>query len=501
MIMKKIFLIMALFTVIFAVNVSASEEIVLPDLISDHMMIQRNENILLWGTAEANSQITVTLKENSKEISHTTVKADDSGRFDASLPSVSDKGPYELVFSDGTNKKTVSDVLAGDIWIQCGQSNMELTVSHCYADTSDQDPDIYRNDIMKDITDENPSENNIRLFYNGELNVSSTTRKSDLTGEWKIVDYDSVYNYSAVGYSALNKLYRELQVPMGGICVAHGGASMESYQGPRKPGLSGGGLYNYKVAPLTQMNVFGVMWYQGETDDENVFAYHFFTERIINRWRADFGDEDMPFIDVSFPPSPLLLGNFDYSNIRQVHLDAYYNTDNLAMAVAIDLPGKLDDAHPGNKRLVGERMALAALGTVYKTKTEYSSPFFESIRSVGNIAVIKFSHTYDGLKTTDGQLPRMFRVAGSDGVFYNATAKISGKNTITVRCPQVDRIKTVSYAVENNIFQRNQNGFVDSGKLPDDLNYDYMDVNLVNSIDLPVCPFVYDVDSSVKHAK
>lgn len=499
--MKKSFLIVALLTMIFTASVAAAEEITLPDLISDHMMIQRNEEIKLWGTANAGSEITVTLKKSGKKISDVTVKTDDNCRFDAVLPAVSDKGPYELVFSDGTNEKTVSDVLAGDIWIQCGQSNMELTVSHCYANTSDQDPDIYRKEIMQDITDENPTEENIRLFYNGELNVSSTTRKNDLAGEWKIVSYDSVYNYSAVGYSALNKLYKELQVPMGGICVAHGGAAMESYQGPREAGLAGGGLYNYKVAPLTQMNVCGVMWYQGETDDENKFAYNFFTERIINRWRADFGDDDMPFVDVSFPPSPLLLGNYDYSNIRQAHLDAYYNTDNIAMAVAIDLPGKLNDAHPGNKRKLGERMALAALGTVYKTKTEYSSPFFESIRSVGNIAVIKFSHTYDGLKTTDGQAPRMFRVAGTDGVFYDAVAIISGKNTITVRCPQVDRIKTVSYAVENNIFQRNKNGFVDSSQLPDNLNIDYMNVNLVNSIDLPLCPFVYNTDSGVKTAK
>lgn len=129
MIMKKSFLIVALLTMIFTASVAAAEEITLPDLISDHMMIQRNEEIKLWGTANAGSEITVTLKKSGKKISDVTVKTDDNCRFDAVLPAVSDKGPYELVFSDGTNEKTVSDVLAGDIWIQCGQSNIRFHIA------------------------------------------------------------------------------------------------------------------------------------------------------------------------------------------------------------------------------------------------------------------------------------------------------------------------------------------------------------------------------------
>lgn len=499
--MKKLFFGLLLSAAVLSGTAAMAADITLPNLISDHMMIQRDEEIKLWGTAAANAEITVSLLKDGTQLSAVTVTAEENGRFDASLPSVSDKGPYKLCFSDGENSVTVEDVLAGDIWVQCGQSNMELTVSHCYANTADQAADIYQKDIMSDITEEHPTEENIRLFYNGEQNVSSTERKTDLQGEWKIVSYDSVWNYSAVGYSALNKLYKELGVPMGGICTAHGGCSMEVYQAPRKPGLSGGGMYNYKVAPVTQMNVKGVMWYQGETDDANKFAYHFFTERIIKRWRADFGDEDMPFISVSLPPSPLGIGNYDYSNIRQAQLDAYYNTSGLALAVAIDLPGRFNDAHPGNKRPVGERMALAALGSVYKTKAEYSSPFFEEVTAVGNIAVVKFSHSYGGLKTTDGEAPRQFYAAGADGVYYPAEAKISGTSTVTLRCPQIKKIKYISYATENNMYKRGTDGLVDSSALPDGTDYAYMNVNLVNSIDLPACPFVYDVGTAAKPVK
>lgn len=498
--MKKMLIVLLMLVAVFSGTEVMAAEIKLPNLISEHMMIQRDKEIKLWGTADKNTSINVKLTKNGSEISQTTALTDESGRFEATLPAVSDKGPYALTFSNEQSSVTVGDVLAGDIWVQCGQSNMELTVSHCYADTADQPPDIYQKDIMSDITDEHPTEENIRIFYNGELNVSSTERKTDLEGEWKIVSYDSVWNYSAVGYSALNKLYKELNVPMGGICVAHGGAAMSSYQGPREAGLPGGGLYNYKVAPLTQLNVKGVMWYQGETDASNIFGYHFFTERIINRWRADFGNEDMPFVDVSFPPSPLGIGNFDYSNIRQAHLDAYYNIKNTALAVAIDLPGKLDDAHPGNKRPVGERMALAALGSIYKVKDEYSSPLFASVKAVGNIAVVQFSHSYDGLKTTDGEAPRQFYTADADGVFYPANAKISGTDTIVLRCPKIKKIKYVSYATENNMYERGTDGMVDSLKLPENITYKYMDVNLVNSIDLPACPFVYEV-GTIKEKK
>lgn len=382
-----------------------------------------------------------------------------------------------MVFTTKASSVIVDDVLIGELWVQGGQSNMQKTVSETGR---------FREDIKP-----KKDNNEIRLFYNTE-SLKTPSRAKDLDGKWMVATVNNVDTYSAVGYVALEKLNQELGIPVGGICNAIGGTAMGPFQGPVAPG---GESYNAKTAPLTQFNIRGVMWYQGVADRYNKdFASDF--EKLIKSWRTDWQDADMPFIFVNEQPSPMKYYASwvkediaeDWSDVRIAQLEVYHRVNNVGMAVAIDCPplvGKEDALHPGNKKPVGQRLALSALGLCYGIEDKWSSPLYQTSKANGNSAVITLSHVYDGLKTTDAQAPRCFMAAGADGVFYEATAEISGKDTITITCPKVSNIEQISYAIEKHMYPYSS--------VEDMVKDTYADVNLVNSQGLPLCPFVYKI--------
>ncbi|MDY4976616.1 MAG: sialate O-acetylesterase [Clostridia bacterium] len=482
--MKKILMVFLLALLLFSqlVPVSAAE-IQLPNLIGDHMLLQQGKPIRLWGTAEPGATVQIRLRSGSDVILRGQAKAEADGSFQAELPAVTAGGPYQLVFSTSSSSVTVEDVLVGELWVQSGQSNMAKLTGHTGS---------YANDILPSQTMDQ-----IRLFIN-TADTQSSAREKDLKGKWVTASRSAVQNYSAVGYSALDRLYQELDMPVGGICCAIGGAGMSSYQGPSAAGEPGAGRYNTKVAPLTRLSVRGVMWYQGEGDRYNkTFASDF--KKLITSWRTDWQDSDMPFLFVALPPSPMKYyaswtGSYimeDFSTARLGQLEVYHELDNVGIAVSMDCPPDIgagfDALHPNNKKPVGQRLALSALGLVYGLEDKWSSPLYQKAEAAGNQATITFSHAYEGLKTTDGKAPRCFMAAGADGVFYEASAVISGENTVTITCPAVAQIKQISYAVEKHMYP------YDESKLnteEDTAVIDtYADVNLVNSEGLPLCPF------------
>lgn len=484
--MKKTKLfVLTLFLLLCTATVVGAADIKLPDLISDHMLIQQVKPIKLWGSATPGETVTITLESATKVYSTgtTTVKAD--GTFSAELPGTLAGGPYTLTFDSPSSKKIVKDVLVGELWVQGGQSNMAKTVGAS---------GVYLTEIRPKET-----KDKIRIFMNTET-ITTTQPATDLKGSWNVVNSNSANSYSAVGYVALEKLNEELNLPVGGICNAIGGAGMSQFMGPSG---SVGSYYYGKVSPLTNLSVRGVMWYQGEGDrgsTENNFASTF--NKLIKSWRDDWDDPDMPFVYVMLPPSPMKYyaswtGGYimeDFSTARLGQLKSYYENDNVAFAVSMDCPPNPgeDPLHPNNKRPIGERLALAALDEIYQVTDQGVSPLYESASVSGNTAVITFSHAYDGLKTTDGKDPRCFMAAGSDGKFYDATAKITGKNTVTITCSKVSKIEQVSYGVEKQMYPYTS---------ADDSVIDtYADVNLTNSEGLPLCPFSYSV-TTVKAEK
>ncbi len=460
-----------------------NSKIILPNLISDHMLIQQNKPIKLWGTATAGKVIIVKLEDENRTVSQGRSTVKENGEFTVELPSVAAGGPYTLSFKTADGEATVNDVLVGELWIQSGQSNMERSTSRTGS---------YAREILPSET-----KNEIRLFM-ATTDIKGTSPATDLAGTWKIADASSVNTYSAVGYSALETLYNELNVPVGGICNAVGGANMGQFMGYNND--TAGQYYYSKTAPLTQLNVAGVMWYQGEGDRGSTPAN--FTaafNKLIKTWRNGWNDDKLPFVYVTLPPSPMKYYASwsdsyimeDFSSARLGQLQSYYENDNVAIAVTMDCPPNPgeDSLHPNNKKPIGERLGLAALDEIYKVIENGRSPLFGSVTVDGNTAVIKFNYTYDGLKTTDGMNPRCFYVSESEnGKYYEAEAKIISADEISISCDKISKIRYVSYAVEKHMYPYSS---------ADDAVIDtYADVNLVNSCELPACPFAYSVNES-----
>jgi sialate O-acetylesterase len=209
-------------------------------------------------------------------------------------------------------------------------------------------------------------------------------------------------------------------------------------------------LWNAMTAPLTPFPIAGAIWYQGESNAERAVQYRTLFPAMITAWRDAWGDPEMPFLFVqlaNFGPLAAEPGESDWAELREAQAMTL-RLPKTAMAVTIDI-GEADDIHPRNKKDVGRRLALQALHTVYGRDVGASGPTFAAATREGTAMRVRFTGTGDGLITEDGALPRGFAVAGADGTWHWAEARIDG-DTVVVSSPDVPEPVAVRYAWANN---------------------------------------------------
>ena len=240
---------------------------------------------------------------------------------------------------------------------------------------------------------------------------------------------------------------------------------------PQKPGEPNRPtvLYNAMIKPLIPYAIKGVIWYQGESNAGRAFQYRELFKTMITDWRTQWNQGDFPFYFVQLAAH--MQRNTEpvedmWAELREAQMMAL-QLPNTGMAVAIDL-GDANDIHPGNKQDVGKRLALWALNKNYGFDIQYSGPLYQSFTTEGNKIILEFSHSYDGLKTSDGQKLTGFAIAGSDGKFIWANAEIKGSKVV-VWSPQIAEPVAVRYAWSANPA-----------------------CNLINSGGLPASPFRTD---------
>jgi len=245
-----------------------------------------------------------------------------------------------------------------------------------------------------------------------------------------------------------------------------------------EPAISSGGavfsaqnqpaaLYNAMVAPLINQKIKGILWYQGETNSWNPEPYKKLLPALINDWRNKWHDENLPFLfvqlanfmDVDYLPTESQWAELRFAQFQSLAVP------NTAMTVAIDL-GEWNDIHPLNKKDVGERLALGAMKLAYHEDIVYSGPIYKSFKKQGNKIILTLEETGGGLITNDGEELRRFEIAGSDGKFVWAEAKIIG-NTVEVWNDEIETPVRVRYAWCDNP----------------------RDANLYNKEGLPASPF------------
>jgi sialate O-acetylesterase len=221
-----------LLLVVFALSsISSIANVQLPKIFGDHMVLQRDKSITIWGWADAKERITVSLNKQSK-----WVTAGKDGSWKVSLAAESAGGPYNLVVK-GKNTINLEDILIGDVWICSGQSNMEWTVRNS-------------NNPSEEIASANyPT---IRHFKIPNT-VASSPQKDVRGGEWKTAAKENVADFTAVGYFFARELTKELNVPIGLINTSWGGTHSETWTS--REAFEGNDEFKSMIAGMPRLNL------------------------------------------------------------------------------------------------------------------------------------------------------------------------------------------------------------------------------------------------------
>jgi sialate O-acetylesterase len=461
-------------------------------LISDGMVLQQKQPVRVWGTADPEEKITVQFRDVT-----TTTQADKKGDWSVSIATREAGGPFPMTIA-GNNKIELKDVYVGEVWVCSGQSNMEWSVNGSNA-------------ADKESAKSEPANPMLRVF-----NVKKAVKTSPVTevgGKWVEASPETVGGFSAAGYFFARELQKKLKVPIGLIHSSWGGTRAEAWTSARvlkelpnsqkevakfenaKPKTTPNSpsvLYNGMIAPLLSYKIKGVIWYQGESNAGRAFDYQALFSAMIQNWRADWHNPDMPFYFVQLAPFGRATkepGPSGWAELREAQRQTALKLPHTGMAVITDL-GHEADIHPTPKQPVGERLALLAEKQVYGLKVEADPPEFVGMKVEGNKAVLSFKGS--GLETLElvptderkggaawrvkegskGAEVRGFTVAGSDSVFHNAQAKIEG-NTVVIWSDAVAAPVAVRYGWANhpiaNLF--GLNGLPVSPFRTDDLPY------------------------------
>src|SRR5882757_2299030 len=468
---------------LFVLPLTVAAEVRLPNLLSDHAVLQRNQPVRIWGWGQVGERITVTFHNQTL-----ATQADSLGEWETWLHPEPAGGPYSLTVTgdDAAHPVMRKDILLGDVWLASGQSNMLFPLNGF--------PGAPLKDGQKEIAAADHS--TIRLLL--QKRGTSPVPLDDISETWTECTPDTASRFSAVAYFFGREISEREHIPIGLIDATWGGTPAHSWisldalaaanltsvfdegaqiardqlradkirasnaredaalklegkavpphariPGDRQGSWAPAGLFNAMIAPDTRFTIKGVIWYQGETDTEPQRSHHYaqLFQTLISDWRQQWREGDFPFLfaQISSYHSPA-----DWPLVR----DAQRRTltlRNTSMAITLDV-GEANNVHPPDKQTVGMRLAQVALASVYNEKVEGSSPEFLQATTESVAMRVWFQHA-EGL-TTHGLPLGGFELAGDDRIFKPAIAKIERvgeTETVLVSSPQVLSPRFVRY--------------------------------------------------------
>jgi sialate O-acetylesterase len=439
----------------------AQANVVLPRVLGHNMVLQRDKPVAIWGTAAPGEAVTVQFaSQNPRTV------ADANGRWQVVLkPLAASAMPADLTIT-GNNTIQLHNILVGEVWLCSGQSNMEYTMRKSSkvklppgADTTA----IHELDRAHDPA--------IRIFL---VDRRTLAKPDSLHRGWSVAQDSALRSFSAPAYFFAKELHQKLGVPVGVVASSVPGSRIEPWiaaeafqQDPAFANQKVDGdpakFYEPMIKPLAPLALKGFLWYQGESNCflAETTTYTQKMRLLIQNWRAAWQDTSLPFYYVSLAP-------FKYSESKgnKVELttetlprfreaqEAVLQVPHTGLIVTTDLATKLDDIHPPYKWEIGRRLALLALANTYKQVNVPASPVFRSLAVKGSVATIAFT-TSAPLISRDGQLLTHFTIAGADGVFVPAQARLKGQQVL-VSAAQVPHPVSVRFgwdeAAQPNLF-------------------------------------------------
>ena len=429
---------------------TAQAKVQLPKFFANDMVLQQNDNVTIWGTADPNSKLVITTTWSKAK---TVIRVDVNGRWIAELSTPTAGGPYEITFNDG-EKLTLGNVLIGEVWLCSGQSNMEMPLKGLAAQPVAKSADM--------IVGADPS---VPIRACKIHKAKSFEPMDDCEATWFENKPSEIGNTSAVAYFFAKKLYECLHVPVGVIDVSWGGTPIEAWmsEGVLKTGFASefnfshletkvwpekepyqapSVLYNAMLHPLEGLAIKGFLWYQGCSNRHNPEQYKRLQPEFVKMLRTAWNDEKLPFYFVQIAPYKHNTPDIMWAQAQTVAM-----IPNSGMAATHDV-GELNCIHPARKQEVGNRLAYLALANDYdRNFIDAKTPIAVGFEFKEREAIVTFDVGELGLSPRSTDLDG-FELAGEDGVFYPAKANvIRGTKCIKVhKCPEVTKPVAVRYA-------------------------------------------------------
>ncbi|RKR14369.1 sialate O-acetylesterase [Maribacter vaceletii] len=442
-----------LFIALFLFTIFCQSQTKIAPIFNDHMVLQCNTEVQIWGKDSPKTTIEITGSWGAK----INTKTDKNGKWKTTLKTKKAGGPYTLTVK-GTETIILKNILLGEVWLCGGQSNMAMALKG--------GPGQHIEGSNKAILKSKNS--NIRFFTVPD--TVSSTPLDNCKGTWKLSNPETSANFSAVAYSFGKMLHEHLNVPIGLISSNVGGTPAQAWTSKEiitsefpeftkdlkkeyntKTATS---LYNGMINPLIPFTIKGTIWYQGEGNRWNPEQYSRLFPAMIKNWRDKWKQGDFPFYFVQLAPFG---NNIDgWVGIQLAQLKTMLTVPNTGMAVINDI-GYKTRIHPPKKIQVGERLAYWALAKDYNvTGIVHSGPVYKSMKIEASKIVLQFKEAPLGI-TSLGKPLNNFEVAGEDGIFYSAEAKIIEKGKkLEVWSDSVINPKNVRYAwksyVEGSLF-------------------------------------------------
>ncbi|MDE1178219.1 MAG: sialate O-acetylesterase [Edaphobacter sp.] len=437
----------------------------------DHMVLPHGEPLHLRGKANRGEEVTLQFGKLRLQ-----AIADVEGDWSISIPAQKPGGPYVLRFSTANRTVELRDVLFGELWLASGQSNMDFPVSKSseageamqmagqqirllhYRNAAPTDPIAWNQETLKKVN---------QLHY--------------FSGEWETANAGNASDFSAVAYFFAQRLYKKLGVPIGIVQVSVGGSGAESWISRRTieddPQLvdmlvnwrdsdfimrwcreraaenlahAGSTLqqhpyapsYNFEagIAPILHLPIKGVIWYQGESNTQNLELYEHLFPTLVSDWRKRWG-RDLPFFYVQLSG----LNRPSWPRFRDAQRRLAETVPNSGMVVSSDL-GEENDVHYHHKKAIGERLANLALERIYRVADVHGeSPIGFKASRTGRELKIEFKNSGERLRTSDGLAARGFELRDSEGNWHVVTAQVAGK-VVLLDDALVDGADAVAYA-------------------------------------------------------
>jgi sialate O-acetylesterase len=414
-----------------AIAVYVAPQLEVAPVFSDHMVLQRDQAIILWGTSAAGAEVEVVWRGL-----HVSSTADDSGAWRLIMPPLPANSEGQVFrVNSGAQTVELKDVLIGDVWICAGQSNMEFPLARdrdaAVALEQSEQPQIRFFDAQYTATGSGGA------WKPETLNGLAVDRF--MRGSWTHCDARSLPYMSAVAYFFGHALQQELGVPVGLIDLAAGGTPTEAWidvatlraETQFEPGFRGlwfqnamwgewcnqralqnlslpistmeiipgdelgpnhafkpGFMWQSAVAPFSDMSVRGVIWYQGESNAESprrVEQHGVLFPMLIESWRRHWRRPELPFLFVQLPS----MGRPDWPEFREQQRQFSRNFEKVGMAVSIDV-GHATDVHPRIKKPVGERLAKLAMQVAFDHKRAGRGPKLQTVNREDDYVILNY---------------------------------------------------------------------------------------------------------------